>query len=75
MESSKFPEPKNKLCYFVRRVLGPDFTIDEAARFIRHTTPGIYLMYKRDPDKLKALFLGYKAMALEDDQNKNDRAA
>lgn len=54
---------KTGLKYFVRRELGPDFTVDEAAEFINHTAPGIRKMYKSDPKKLKALFIGYRTIA------------
>lgn len=56
-------KPKQGLKYLVRRELGPDFTVDEAAEFINHTTPGLYSMHKRDPQKLRALFIGYKTLA------------
>lgn len=54
---------KDSLRFFVRRHLGPEYEVEEAAKFIGHTKPGIWKMYKRDPVKLKALFLGYKALA------------
>lgn len=67
-------QPKEGLKYLVRRELGPDFTVDEAAEFIHHTTAGIYSMHKRDPKKLQALFIGYKTIA-EQETNQQQGAA
>ena len=61
---------KQGLKYFVRRELGPEFTLNEAAEFIEHTEPGMRKMYNRgDVRKLKALFLGYKAIHEQENQH------
>lgn len=59
---------KEGLKYFVRRELGPDFTLDEAAALIEHTEPGMRKMYNRDRRKLKALFLGYMALSKQESE-------
>lgn len=53
---------KQGLRFFVRRELGPEYTVAEAAQFIDYTETGMRKLFKSDERKLKALFIGYKTL-------------
>lgn len=65
---------KNKegLKYLVRRSLGAEITVQEAAKFIGYSYAGMRKIYQEQPEKLEALFLGYKQIS---ERKQNQEAA
>lgn len=61
---------KDGLKYLVRRSLGAEITVQEAAEFIGYSYAGMRKIYREQPEKLEALFIGYKVIS-----DRNEAAA
>lgn len=59
------------LPHLVRDIMGSTTTIAEAAKTIGYTPDGMRSTFNRDPRKLKALLIGYKALAAEENNCSN----
>lgn len=55
---------------WINKEISPQLSVKDAAALIEHTEPGMRKMFYQNKRKLKALFIGYLALELEEAKKK-----